>query len=296
MKQLISKIQNSQCEKGEFLEETARTYEATILLVNSFNWQREREHIVISLTNPSITIQDEYGNYLKIATYYNGKFVLHYLNNKNKLYTLAISNISDSYPYLKGFFEDSVAFNTNHFKTYFAWWQNFLPHFKSNNFVYAYNRKNFIKYVVKTSGFSFLTSLLIIVMMIVFTNADTIVAVLIPTIIFFATIGGGINIWILIPYYRYTKKHILIMSRSSDTFYFGSTDNPLTKYDKKEIDFFKVIKQDYSKSPINSFVIVDIAIGGNKILSIPNSLVDEHVLINKLFQCKRIESNELPIL
>lgn len=86
------------------------------------------------------------------------------------------------------------------------------------------------------------------------------------------------------------------MSRSNDTFYFGSNDNPLTKYDKKEIDFFKVIKQDCSKSPINSFVIVDIAIGGNKILSIPNSLINEDVLINKLFQCKRIESNELPIL
>lgn len=292
----LSKTQNNQCEKGEFLEEAVRSYEDTIGLINRFDWQKERKHLVVSLTNPSITIQDKHGNYLKIATYYNGKFVLYFLNNQNKLFTRAVSNISESYPYVQSFFEDSLAFNTIDFKNYFGWWQNFLPHFASNSFVYAYDRNSFIRYVIKTSGFSFLTSLLVIIMMITFANVDTIIAASIFTLTFFATVGGGINIWMLIPYYRYTKKHILIMSRSNDIFYFGPTDSPLTKYDKKDIDFFKVIKQDYSKSPINSFVIVDIAIGGNKILSIPNSLVNEDVLINKLFQCKRIESNELPVL
>ena len=165
MQQLIVKIQSNQCEKGEFLEVFTRGYNDVITLLNSLNWQKEREHLVVSLTNPSVTIQDEHGNYLKLATYYNGKFVLYYLNNQNKLYTKAVSNISESYPYIKSFFEDSVAFNTKGFKNYFGWWQNYLPHFKSNSFVYAYNRKTFIKYVVKTSGLSFLTSLLIIAMM-----------------------------------------------------------------------------------------------------------------------------------
>lgn len=87
MVQLISKIQYQNFEAGEFVEIKERSYEETISIIEAFPWTEERNNLKVDLTNPSITIVNSYNEFLKIALYYNGKFVLHYYNNSEELFT-----------------------------------------------------------------------------------------------------------------------------------------------------------------------------------------------------------------
>jgi hypothetical protein len=84
---LNTKIQHGNFEPGEFVDIKPRTYEETIACINNFPWESEREHLVVSLTNPSVTIEKPIDNFLKFALFYNGKFVLHYFNDQHELYT-----------------------------------------------------------------------------------------------------------------------------------------------------------------------------------------------------------------
>ena len=75
-----TKIQFKNFEPGEFTSEKDRTADETIDLITSFPWKNERDHLVVSLTNPGITIEGTKNDFLKLSPYYNGKYVLHYLD------------------------------------------------------------------------------------------------------------------------------------------------------------------------------------------------------------------------
>ena len=74
---LLTKTQLKDYEAGEFSDIKQRTYPETRDLIEQFPWTQQRDHISISLTNPSITIEGPSGDYLKLAPYFNGKFVLY---------------------------------------------------------------------------------------------------------------------------------------------------------------------------------------------------------------------------
>src|ERR1700750_2717214 len=120
MKELISKIQYKNFEPGEFIEEKNRTYEETIQLIEDFSWNEQRDHIVIDLTNPSITIEGENNDYLKLAVFFNAKFVLHYLSNEKILFTKSFTDFRESYKYIHGFFE-SASFDVSDSKQENTW-------------------------------------------------------------------------------------------------------------------------------------------------------------------------------
>src|SRR5690242_19037072 len=105
---LITKIQHKNFEPGEFVEIKERTYEETIDCINNFPWEKERDHIQIALTNPSVTMESDIGNFLKLALFYNGKFVLHFFNSEHELYTKSFFHKEEAYPYIKNLFESEV--------------------------------------------------------------------------------------------------------------------------------------------------------------------------------------------
>src|SRR5579875_2557486 len=108
MADYISKVQHKTYEKGEFSEEKARTLADTIELIRSFPWDQERPLTSVELTGPSITIQDEDVNWLKVGLYFNGKFCLYYLDNNNHLYEYHAPNLDDAINMVTDFFNKQL--------------------------------------------------------------------------------------------------------------------------------------------------------------------------------------------
>ena len=69
MTALVTKIQYNNFETGEFSEVRERTYEETVDLIEHFPWNKQREKLVIDLTNPSVTIEGGDNDFLKFAVF-----------------------------------------------------------------------------------------------------------------------------------------------------------------------------------------------------------------------------------
>ena len=132
---LLSKLQYKNYEPGEFTEQQERTYEETIQQVEGFPWEEQRDHWVVSLTNPSITIEGKNGDFLKLALYYNEKFVLYYLDPHHHLYTRSSLHYQDLYPIIRAFFKDDL-FAPSELKREHTPLQNNIVHFEDKNFTY----------------------------------------------------------------------------------------------------------------------------------------------------------------
>lgn len=150
---LTSKIQFNTFEVGEFVEEKKRTYEETVEIIERFPWNEQREKIVIELTNPSITVEGQNNDYLKLSVFFNGKFVLHYLDKEQVLFAKGFADIKYSYQYLKNYFTGT--FETTDFKKETTWFQNNLKHFVSQDFNYTVTSPRVKKFLWSTSAISF---------------------------------------------------------------------------------------------------------------------------------------------
>lgn len=115
MVRLTSKIQYKHFEIGESIEEKKRNYLEFLELIEKFPWSKQREKVIIDLTNPSITIEGENNDFLKLAVFFNEKYVLHYFNSDEVIYTKSFIKLSDTYKYIKNFFEPKT-FEISDFK------------------------------------------------------------------------------------------------------------------------------------------------------------------------------------
>jgi hypothetical protein len=103
MPEFISKLQYKIYEKGEFSDEKARTLEETLDLIKKFPWVQQRGADV-QLTGPSVTIQNEYVEYLKLGLFFNGKFCLYYYDRNNHLFELHVPTLEDACHVVTDFF------------------------------------------------------------------------------------------------------------------------------------------------------------------------------------------------
>ncbi|SHM91265.1 hypothetical protein [Mucilaginibacter sp. OK098] len=108
MPEFISKLQHKNYEKGEFSDEKARSLDETIELIKKFPFDNERTLTDIQLTGPSVTIQDEYVNYLKIGLYFNGKFCLYYWDCDNHLYECHVADLPGVLAITTDFFNGQI--------------------------------------------------------------------------------------------------------------------------------------------------------------------------------------------
>lgn len=294
MNKLTSKVQYKNFEAGEFVEIKERDYEETIQIIESFPWENQRDKIVIDLTNPSVTIEGRNNDYLKCAVFFNQKYVLHYLNASQTLFTRSFINLKDSFEHINKFFLQSQ-FDTNQFKKENTWLQHNLKHFVTQDFKYWVTPKSARSYLLSTSGINFCLSIFCVILL--FSkglNSINIAAlILIFTVMFL--IGGGLHLILFFKYYGYVKDKILIMSKGNDTFYFGTNDN-LIRYDKRNIRQFTSIRSRGSRNQFSGFAIVEIEFKDGTVLKIPNLLVDNFALEQKLFEYPRVDDNSLPWL
>ena len=289
---LTSKIQFNNFEVGEFIEEKKRTYEDTIEIIENFPWNPQREKIVIELTNPSITVESESNEYLKLGVFFNGKFVLHYLDNEQTLFTKSFIDIKDTYKYLKNYFDET--FDTTDFKRERTWLQDNLKHFVSQDFNYTVTAHTVKKFLWSTSAISFAFTIFFIFCFL-FRKGIFNYGILIFMILNMFLVGGGLNLILFFNYYFYAKDKILIMSKGNDVFYYGSINSP-SEYNKNEILQFTIISSRSSRSPINGFAFIKIELKDGTIIKIPNLLVDHYSLEQKLFGYPKVDKGGFPFI
>jgi hypothetical protein len=228
--QLVSKIQYKNFEPGEFTDRQARTCEQTIALIEQFPWETERDHLVVSLTNPSITMEGPEGDFLKLALYYNGKFVLHYLDPKHHLYTKSLPRYQDAYPVIQSFFANAP-FDPQELKKEANLLEARLPHFADGNFQYSISTGRALWFGVPFL-FVLPATLLVDIILLIKKNTSQPGPAIFVSI--FMLLLSSIFVLQLFNHYWYSRDLILIMTKGNDLFYFGPSEHPKA-FNKKEI-------------------------------------------------------------
>lgn len=108
-------------------------------------------------------------------------------------------------------------------------------------------------------------------------------------------IGGGLNLILFFNYYKYSKNLVLVMSKGNDRFFFGDKEH-LHQYNKADITYVVISKVQSSRHPVSSFVVVTLELTGSPSLDIPNILIDEYELLNKLDGIPRVDKNRFPTI
>jgi len=290
---LISKLQYKEFEPGEFVACQSRSYEDTITAIENFPWEREREHIYIHLTNPSVTIENGNGTYLKLALFYNNKYVLHFFDSGQTLYTKSFILLSDSYIYIKKFFAGGE-FDTNDFKKENTWMQHNQKHFVTCDFRYEVTPDSAKKYLVNKNGFTFIMSTIIAAPLLALAIKTGSLGICIFAL-FTLLLVNMPGIILFLNYYRFAKSKILIMSRGNDTFYFGNSHNPI-EFDKKNIKFITIIHLGRRYDEPGNRTLVIIRFNDGSTIHIPNIFINYIPLLSKLYNCEQKYKIAIPFI
>lgn len=294
MSRLITKVQYNNFETGEFVNVQERNYKETLELIEGFPWNAQRDHIVIDLTNPSILILGRNNDFLKFAVFFNQKYVLHYFDARQTLYTRSFVNLKDGYSYIKNFFEQPE-FEVEDFKKEITWFQHNLKHFIQQDFKYLLTSKSIKTYLILTSWLSFSFSIILLLLILPIGISSLNFVALGFFLLFFFLFGGGLNLILFFNYYNFVKDKILIMSKGKDDFYFGPINYPI-KYDKKDILHYTIVRTGSQRSPFYEFAFVKIEFKNGVVLKIPNLLVNDLAIKEKLFEYKRIDQYRFPYM
>jgi len=276
-KQLISKLQFKNFEPGEFTDRQNRTYEETIRLIEDFPWEQQRDHLKVDLTNPSITLEGPDNDFLKLAVFYNGKFVLHYLNLTHDLFTKSFTSYTDAYPYIQHYYTDQP-FDTTDLKR--EPWKANKIHFIDGNFRYCLTGESIFGYLLITSGMNFILTLFLLA--VPFYHPHSAFLTLTFFLPFCFLIGGGLNLILFANYYHQAKGKVVIMSKGKDEFWYGPSDDP-EKFDKKEI-MQVTLYENSGRSLTSGFARIEIEFKDGRCVNISNLLIDRQALLDKLFE------------
>jgi len=221
------KLQYKDYETGEYIGVMPRTAEATVQIINSYPWDEQRDHLAIGLTNPSVTIEGIDNDYLKLSPWYNGKFVLHYFDREQHLYTRSFDRLSDALPFVYEYFGNETP-DFSSFKKEITWLQHNAAHFRTVEFIYS----------LKTTKFFWLITLCLYLLAVcamctaaVMTNHAPILLLLIPLSLLLLL---GWIIALAFNHYRSAIGKVLIVSRGKQEFSYGPADSPEV-FDKKDI-------------------------------------------------------------
>lgn len=294
MHRLISKIQYKNFEQGEFVEEQERTYEEVLQLIMDFPWPDQRKGIEIKLTAPSVTIENEKGQFLKFAPYFNGNFVLYFLDYSGRLYKRSYVRIEDHFPHIQAFFTEE-GIKLSDFSIENTWLQHPEKNFITNDFNYRVTPYVGRKYLLSTTGVGLIFSALFITLLIAYRNELPTVAQLLLLVIIM-TAGGGLNLILFFNYYFYASNKVFIMSRGNDIFYFGESGAPL-QYDKKNIEVVIIHKvRGGGRNTLTLFVLFEIKFKDGISIKVPNIFAGDFQIRNKLHQFKTEKKWRFPLV
>ena len=252
------------------LTKKARNLEDTLQLIKSFPWGEQRG-ADIRLTGPSVTIQDEYVNYLKIGLYFNGKFCLYYLDNDNHLYEYHTDKLADLCKIASDFFNQQLdlgTFDKHMFST------GSRSHFDTSWFEYRVSK---VKAALNFILIAFLSSVSILGTILFFKMNDA------PIFLLFLDIALDVlclsSFYFLIKIYLKSKDIYLQISSGNSNFQFGGNQESAETYSKKDI--LRVNIYGASSRGSSWFKIMEIVFTNNSTIILPGLLIDLFSFIAK---------------
>lgn len=269
MPEFISKLQHKTYEKGEYSDEKVRNLEETLLLIKTFPWDGQRGSDV-QLTGPSVTIKDEYGNYLKIGLYFNDKFCLYYLDCDNHLFEYHAPDINDVLDIVTDFFNGQIAL------------QKFEKHLFNIGNQAQFITNSFI-YRVKPLRSLLLSGFFIVLFLLFFIPAIVLMSEKAPFFVFgipfaFSLLFGGLLIYILKKYLACSTQ-IMQVSRGNPVFSFGNDVDDST-YNKNDIKEIIRYNPSGGRNP-NMFVVFEIYFKDGSTIKFSNMLISDLIFNNK---------------
>ena len=223
MPQFVSKLQHNTYEKGEFSDEQPRDLDETIDLIKSFPWDQERSLTDIQLTGPSVTIQDNDLNYLKLGLYFGGKFCVYYLDKDNHLYEYHVPDLNSVSNLVSGFFAQNLdlkLFDKHLFNV------GNRAHFITKSFIYRISAWKFFMLISIFFIYLFLLSLSLF-------TAKYNTATIFPLGLMLFLFGS----FLAYALYRYlqTRHQYLQISKGNNIFSFGYNEHQIVTYNKSDI-------------------------------------------------------------
>jgi len=226
---LIVKLQYRDFEPGEFTDFKDRSCEETIHLIDAFPWEEQREHLRVGLTTPSVTIEGPGGEFLKLALYYSGKFILYYIDSQCREFSRALTTYADAATSIQTFYQNSSSPPPDFIRQHTPL-QNVIVHFRNGSFTYRLNPARMAGVMVIIC----LVSLFPVLMSIIIFGRGqfSMWPFLIPALAFL--IFAIAQSMLLISHYRSAKGQVLILSHGLQEFSYGSAADP-DQFSKEDI-------------------------------------------------------------
>jgi len=274
-KEMVIKIQYNNFEAGEFVYNQLVNFENARSVILSFPWEEERRKLHVDLTNPSITFQTDNGLFLKLALFYNGKFILYYYDGKH-LFTHSFVNLEASFSFIEYFFIHQDI-DRSQYKLESTWLKNLKINFISQDFFYTTANKTFFQLMDNwTRGLLIFDFIFFVFFILKFETSTAAILGL----LFFILVAGGINLILHINHYINSKDQTLVLSKGSDSFLFGDCDAPI-KYFKKDIQQITIEKNTARKCPWNDFTISNLELKNGEVLKISSILLHGYEIERK---------------
>lgn len=286
MNRLTSKVQYQEFEKGEFTGIAERDLQETVTLIREYPWSSQRSHFVVGLTGPGIVVQDDRGNYLKLALYYNNKYIAYYCNATGRLYQKTLEKPEDLAGALTAFFTssdnppDDFLFQKNFF-------QNQKEHFPTRDFRYSVHDLSFWQLISRggTLFYLFIGIFFIGAFIPGFRNYDSTGTLFFLLVLFLVVflVGGGLNLLLLYRYYIADKNTVITLSKGLSDFYFG-TGQQQVKYNKRDILKIELKRRSNRRSPVSDFAVYKICMTDGTRLPFTSLLISPYLLLEKMHQ------------
>lgn len=268
----ICKIQHFNFEPGEFVGNQQVDLRAAIELIEQFSWKTERaKHIQVELTGPSISFEYSQDCILKLAAYFNNKFVLYFYDGQD-LYSKSLLDYKSAYPFIQYFFEEQ-AIDFTAFKKEITWLKQIKKHFITGDFFYSAKRKTIFDLLDFSTIVAFFMLMICLTALIKFFSG--IGSHPVSNILFIAFVFiflGGTNFILLVNYYLYSGHKALQLSRGSDTFLWGEEEN-MKLYRKADITNIMVKQNNAGRCMWQGYTVSLIYFKDGTRIKIPSSIL-----------------------
>lgn len=279
MKTLISKLQYYYYETGEFSEVEERSLEDTLSFIYNFPWEQQRNEIFINLNGPSVTIENDTGVFLKLGIDYNRKFILYYLNEKNRIFCRVGKQITEFEEIIRSFFGTGIDESTLH--KYRDWLFHKEKHFVTGKFEYGISLGR-----VFSVTFLPVISTLIFLPIALFGPGERKGMLFVAMMVIPFYLPHCRLFW---NYYFHCKDLHFKIAQGTDEFYFGKKGQ-VKKYNKKDIKTITAFNNHRHKNLWAEFYVFRIEIAGGEVLTLTNFIIGDsrfsskfpdHNIINK---------------
>jgi hypothetical protein len=224
----------------------------------------------VQLTCPSVTIQNEDIEYLKVGIYFSGKYAVYFLDRDHHLYELHLADLDDVLAEVKAFFEDAT--DLHKFDKHMLSVGN-LAHFENKYFEYRPATTSvilkiaFLMVVTLAQGWAGL--------FILFDSNGPSLFGLFFLLLTAVYVTGA---WFYILAFRKSEGLYLELSAGRTTFKFGLEDSP-ANYDKTKIQSINIFGQAGSKS--GDLRVYEIMFKDGSAIQIPGLMIDMFNFVSK---------------